>query len=145
LQESDLGPVHQEGIIPQALERPYRQFGGIGEIQRLMSACAGAAIFGFGQLEVRDGLWRSGTSEEKHVKDECFSTPWNQFEAGMAAMLALPIFVVCERGVDGGIFDMASGEHQIYRVFIEEDWNASGFLNSFADWCSDVRERSRSS
>jgi hypothetical protein len=137
--------LEAEGMIPQTLERPYPEFGTIGEVQRLMSECAGAVIFGFKQLEVRDGLWRSSTPEEKQIKDQYFSTPWNQFEAGMAAMLALPLFVLCQRGVEGGIFDMASGEHQIYRVPIDEDWNATAFVNSLAAWCSDVRERSRSS
>lgn len=137
--------LEAEGMIPQTLERTdYPQFGAIGEVQRLMSDCAGAVIFGFKQLEVRDGLWRASTPEEKYVKDQYLSTPWNQIEAGMAAMLVLPIFVVCQREVDGGIFDMASDEHQLYRVFIDEDWNATAYLNSLADWCSDVRERSRS-
>jgi uncharacterized protein YjbI with pentapeptide repeats len=131
-------------MIPQTLDRPYPQFGTIGEIQRLMSDCAGAVIFGFKQLEVRDGLWRSSTPEERQIKDQYMSTPWNQLEAGMAAMLALPIFVVCQREVEGGIFDMVSGEHQIYRVFIDGDWNGTAFMSAFADWCSDVRERSRS-
>ena len=134
-----------EDMIPQTLERTdYPQFGVIGEVQRLMSDCAGAVIFGFKQLEVRDGLWRSSTPEEKHVKDQYLSTPWNQIEAGMAVMLGLPILVVCQRGVDGGIFDMALGEHQIYRVFMDEDWNTTAYRNSLADWCADVRERSRS-
>jgi hypothetical protein len=137
--------LEAEGMNPQTLERPYPHFGAIGEIHRLMSNCAGAVIFGFKQLEVREGLWRSSTPEEKQVKDQYLPTPWNQFEAGMAAMRTLPMFVICERGVDGGIFDIASGEHQIYRVFTDEDWNATTYLNSFRDWCWAVRERSRSS
>jgi hypothetical protein len=136
--------LEAESMIPQTLERPYPQFGVIGEVQRLMSDCAGAVIFGFKELEIRDGLWRSSTPEEKHIEDQYMSTPWNQLEAGMAAMFSLPIFVVCQREVEGGIFDMASGEHQIYRVHIDEDWNATAFTNALADWCSDVRERNRS-
>jgi hypothetical protein len=135
--------LEAEGMIPQTIERnDYPQFEAIGEVQRLMSDCSGAVIFGFKQLEVRDGLWRSSTPEEKPIKDHYLSTPWNQIEAGMAAMLALPIFVVCQRGVDGGIFDMSLGGHQIYRVLMDEDWDATVHLNSFADWCADVRERS---
>ena len=137
--------LEAEGMIPQTLERPYPQFGAIGEIHRLMSDCAGAVIFGFKQLEVREGLWRSSTPEEKQVKDHFLPTPWNQFEAGMAAMLALPMFVVCESGVNGGIFDLAAGEHPIYRVSTDEDWNASSYANLFSDWCAAVRERSRAS
>lgn len=136
--------LEAEGMIPQTVERPYPQFGAIGEIHRMMSDCAGAVIFGFKQLEIREGLWRPSTPEEKQVKDQSLPTPWNQFEAGMAAILALPMFIVCQRGVDGGIFDLAAGEHQIYRVFTDEDWNAPTCLSSFRDWCWAVRERSRS-
>lgn len=137
--------IEEEGMILKTLERSdYPQSGVIGEVQRLMSGCAGAVIFGFKQLEIREGLWRPSTPEEKHIKDLYLSTPWNQIEAGMAAMLSVPMFVVCQRGVDGGIFDPTPGEHQIYKVFIDEDWNGTAYLNSFADWCADVRERSRS-
>lgn len=137
--------LEAEGINPQTLERTdYPQFGAIGEVQRLMSDCAGAVIVGFQQLEVRDGLWRPSTPEEKEVKDQYFPTPWNQIEAGMAMMLGLPILVLCQPGVNGGIFDMSAGEHQVYRVPVDEDWKAPSTLNSLTDWCSDVRERSRS-
>ena len=126
------------------MERPdYPNFGVFGEIQRLMSDCAGAVIFGFKELEIHDGVWRLGTPEEKDVKEVYLSTPWNQIEAGMAVMLGLPMLVICQRGVSGGIFDTASGEHQVYKVGIEEDWNASTFINSFTGWSADVRERGR--
>jgi len=144
--KSLLSRLETEGIISHTLERTeYPQFGVISEVQRLMSDCAGAVIFGFKQLEVSEGFWRSSTPEEKHLKDIYLATPWNHVEAGMEAMLGIPIFIVCQRGVDGGIFDVALGEHQIYRVFIEDDWNATTYLNSLAGWCADVRERSRSS
>lgn len=137
--------LEAEGINPQTLERPdYPQFGAIGEVQRLMTDCAGAVILGFKQLEVRDGLWRPSTREEKEVKDQYFSTPWNQIEAGMAMMLGLPILVLCQPGVNGGIFDMTAGEHQVYRVLVDEDWKTPSTLNALTDWCSDVREHSRS-
>jgi hypothetical protein len=137
--------LEAESMIPLTLERPYPQFGTTGEVQRLMTDCMGAVIFGFKQLEVRDGLWRSSTPEHKEIKHQFLATPWNQIEAGMAVMLGLPILVACQREIAGGIFDVASGEHQIYQVFVDEDWSATQFANSFADWCSDVRGRSRSS
>lgn len=140
-----LSRLEAEGMTLQTLERAdYPEFGAIGEIQRLMSDCAGAVIFGFKQLEVRDGLWRSSTPEEMHVKDQYLSTPWNQIEAGMATMARLPILLINEAGISGGIFDPTLGEPLVYRVSIEEDWNAPASQNTFADWCADVREHSRS-
>ena len=141
---SFLSRLEMEGIIPRTLERPdYPRFGAIAEVRRLMSHCAGAIIFGFRELEVRDGIWRPGTAEEEHVQGVHFSTAWNQIEAGMAVMLGLPVFVVCPRGVGGGIFDVASSDYQVYRVFLDEDQKSTEFLNSFEDWCAAVRDRGR--
>jgi len=141
---SVLTKLESEGITLQTLERPdYPNFGVFAEVQRLMSDCAGTVIFGFKQLEVRDGVWRLGTPEEEEVKAKWYSTPWNQIEAGWAVMLGLPMLVICERGVAGGIFDAPSGEHQVHKALIEEGWNAPAFLNSFTEWCADVREKGR--
>ena len=133
--------LEAEDMTPQTLERTdYPKFGVIGEVKRLMSDCSGAVIFGFKQLEIRDGFWRPSTAEEKPVKDQYLSTPWNQIEAGMAAMLALPVLVVRQRGVDGGIFDMALGEYRIYQLLMDEHCNATAHMNAFTAWCADVRQ-----
>jgi hypothetical protein len=144
---SILSRLEAEGLTPQTLERPdYPRFGLLGEVRRIMSDCAGAIIFGFRQLEVHDGLWQHDASDkDESVKSVYFSTPWNQIEAGMAAMLGLPIFVACQHGVVGGVFDVESGDYQIYRVFLDGDQNSNAFLSSFADWCAAVHERSQAS
>jgi hypothetical protein len=129
---------------PQTLERAdYPNFGTLAEVQRLMGDCAGAVIFGFKELEVHDGVWRVGTPDEKQVKEMCLSTSWNQIEAGMAITFGLPLLVICQRGLSGGIFDAAAGEHQVYRAVIEDGWTASNFVSSYTDWSADVRERGR--
>lgn len=136
--------LQERKMQPQALERPdYPKFGVVAEVQRLMSECDGAVILGFKQLEINDGLWRKGTPEEKQLKDVCLATPWNQIEAGMAVMLGLPILVVYERDVAGGVFEIPPAEHQIYRILFDDDWSTSAIESSFDCWCADVRERSR--
>ncbi len=127
---------------PQTIERPdYPNFGVYGEIRGLMSDCSGAVIFGFKELEIHDGIWRLGTPEEQQVKEMYLTTPWNQIEAGMAVMLGLPMLVIYQRGISGGVFDTALGEHQVYRALIEEDWNTGAFIKSFKEWSADVRGR----
>jgi len=61
----------------------------------------------------------------------------------MASMLGLPILVFCERGIDGGIFDEAMDDQQIYRAFLDDDWQVTPFSDEFTNWCADVRERSK--
>jgi len=141
---SMIARLEAEGMSPQTIERTdYPNFGVLSEVQRLMGDCAGAVIFGFKELEIKDGVWRAGTPDEKQIRGSCLSTPWNQIEAGMAVTLGLPMLVVCQRAVSGGVFDTRSGEHQVYKAFIEDGWNAATFTNSFAGWSADVRERGR--
>lgn len=136
--------LESEGLRPYSLARSdYPTSGALGEVQRMMSGCAGAVIFGFKELEVRQGVWRSGTAEETEVQARSLSTPWNQIEAGMASMLGLPLLVISQEDVTGGVFETTSVEDRVYRVRVEDDWNASAFAHAFADWSADVRERAR--
>ena len=136
--------LRAQGMISLSVERgDYAPFGVIGEVQRVMSDCAGAVIFGFPQLEVRDGTWRPDTSEEQHVRDMRLSTPWNHVETGMAVMRGLPVLVVFEPRVIGGIFDVTTGEHQFHHVSTADDPQGPRFQQAFGDWCADVRERSK--
>jgi pentapeptide repeat protein len=133
------------GIEPLTLERrDYPDSGIFQEVQRILNDCAGAVIFGFKELEVREAVWRAGTSEERVVQNQSSSTPWTQIEAGMANMLGLPLLVISQEQVSGGVFDTASVEYQVYQARVDEDWTAPAFRQSFADWSADVRERSRS-
>ncbi|HWN09310.1 MAG TPA: pentapeptide repeat-containing protein [Pyrinomonadaceae bacterium] len=138
--------LEREGMIARAIERSdYPNFGTIGEIQRAMDECVGAVVLAFKQLEVRDGSWRSGTPEEKQIKGRSFSSPWNQIEAGMAAMLNIPILVLCQRGIDDDIFDPFANVDAIHRAFIDEDWEAGAFSEQFQAWCAEVSEHSQTS
>jgi len=132
--------LRAEGMAPQALERAdYPSSGSLGEVQRIVAGCAGAIVFGFGELQVRDGVWRAGTRDEAPVVGQTFPTDWSQLEAGMAAMIGLPILVVAEPGLAAGIFDGRLGDHQIHRMPIDADRGSA----PFADWCARVRERAR--
>ena len=139
-----LARLDAEGIRPLVLERmDYPQSGALAEVQRLMSGCAGAVIFGFKQLEVHKGTWRPRTSEEKAVESIYFSTPWNEIEAGMAVMRDLPLLVVSQKDVTGGIFDASMAEPRVRRLVVEDDWTSTNSSRLLADWYADVRERSR--
>jgi uncharacterized protein YjbI with pentapeptide repeats len=84
----------------------YPPAGVLSDLRRVMEACRGVIILGFRQLEIHAGCWRSGTPEERSVDGAIEATPWNQVEAGIAAALRLPLFVVRDSGVTGGIFDI---------------------------------------
>lgn len=134
--------LESEGFSPATLERSdYPEFGVVSEVSRIMSECAGAVILGFSQLEVRDGTWRPGTSEQRQVEGEHRSTPWNHIEAGMAAMHGLPLLIVRQEPVSEGIFDIATGEHRAYEIAFG-DGEPEIPKEVLANWSCDVRERS---
>lgn len=141
-----LQKLEPECLHPQKLERrDYPNFGAIREVQRRMSGCVGAIIYGPPQLRVARGSWRLGTPEERQLRDADFASSWSQIEAGMAVMLGIPMLVLRERDVTGGIFDIPPGEPGIYQAHLDDDWNEPAFLNTFSQWCSSVRENGRRS
>jgi hypothetical protein len=58
----------------------------------------------------------------------------------MAIMYGLPLFVLHERGVNDGVFGVAS-DHGIYRVKLDDDWKGPGFIRALTNWCAYVRDR----
>jgi hypothetical protein len=126
------------GMIPDALERgDYPTTGALGEVRRRMSGCRGAVVFGFGELKISDGLWRSGTADEAKVNDQAFPTPWCQIEAGMAVMFNLPLLLVVDADLTKGVFDPLLVEHNVFRLTIPPD----RLSPSFVDWLLAVGER----
>ena len=57
----------------------------------------------------------------------------------MAIMRGLPVLILAEPGVQGGVFDTAN-EHNIFRLRTDEALDSS----IFADWSAAVRERANS-
>jgi uncharacterized protein YjbI with pentapeptide repeats len=84
----------------------YPPAGVLSDLCRVMADCRGAVILGFRQVEISVGCWRPGTPEERSIDGVAEATPWNQVEAGIAAALRLPVFVIRDSGVTGGVFDL---------------------------------------
>jgi hypothetical protein len=62
-----------------------------------------------------------------------------QIEAGMAIMAGLPVLAVSEPDVRGGVFDMPTSEHLLYRVRSDELQSSA----AFQDLCRAVRQAPR--
>jgi uncharacterized protein YjbI with pentapeptide repeats len=96
------------GADPVTVTRhEYPPVGVLADVRRVMAGCCGLVVLGFRQLEISAGCWRPGTPEEQATEGLALATQWNQVEAGMAAALGLPVFVVREPGVTGGVFELA--------------------------------------
>jgi hypothetical protein len=132
------GWLESSGLATVTLERDdYPATSALSELRRRISGCAGAIVFGFAELTISDGLWRSGTSEEAKASGRALPTPWSQIEAGMAAMKTLPLLLIAEPEVAGGVFDRSWTEHNLFRLAIPP----SRLSTEFKNWLVAVNAR----
>jgi len=109
----------------------------LGKILEVMNSCDGACILGFVQARSPQAVIKPGTNAERTATDVVFASPWNQLEAGMALIRSLPLFIICETGVTGGIFDDGVADAYIHRLPARsrEKWLATpAFVGSLKDW-----------
>src|SRR5215831_8357203 len=135
--------LDKENIDATTVERgEYPNVGAISEIRRVLMGCSGALIIGFRQLEVTKGMWRSGTEEAKSIEDVALPTTWNLVEAGMAAMAGLPMLMLVERGVIGGLFELGGVGHSVAMLDLSKP-DHDEIRRSIEMWAHSVREVNR--
>lgn len=112
-------------------------------VEQLMRQCSGAVILGFPQMIVQKGIAKPSTHQETSIKNKLLPTPWNQIEASMAFMLGLPMLIIRNQGIDGGIFDVGTTGHFIHTFDLNnQDWiKESSFLQPFNEWHREVLTR----
>lgn len=94
-------------------------FNPLHEVRTLARHCAGGVILGYHQVfakvaEVKVRHEATGEVLTKKVEYRA-PTPWNQLETGILFGLGLPLLVLKQRGITGGIFDEGAGD-----VFVQE-------------------------
>lgn len=113
-------------------------------IKEIMEQCTGAIILGFTQIKVEKGIKKPETKKEMALECYNIATPWNQIEAAMAYMLDLPLFIIKDNGIDGGIFDPGVTSKFIHEFDLKEQgWlETAQFLQPFNKWYEDVIRKS---
>ena len=96
------------GITDYPIETPFK------EVLCLARHCSGGIVLGFSKIQISSYIDSVTGKELKNTKH--FPTPWNQIEAGMLYGLGLPLLVLCEPGIDGGIFDKGAAELYIHEI-----------------------------
>lgn len=141
---------HLDGLLQQRELRPvvvgqteYPNGAPINAVRDRMESCEGAIILGLEQLHVVDGRDKPGSDEEEHVEDVHLPTPWNHIEAGMAFMLDLPMLIIKEEGVEGGVFDVGNSDRFIHQAAMTTDWlDSQQFSQPFNSWHEEIVQRS---
>jgi hypothetical protein len=83
----------------------YGHFNPLHEVRTLARHCAGGIILGYQQISAARAVGRKGT-----IRPYTAPTPWNHLETGILFGLGLPLLVLKEANITGGIFDEGSSD-----------------------------------
>jgi hypothetical protein len=114
------------------------------EVMVMARHVCGGVILGFEQFCATDGVSKPGTVRETKLGTPAFfPSPWNQLEAGILYTVGVPLLILRERSITGGIFDQGVSRwftHTLPRS--EELEQQRSVLSSvIADWRAKVTER----
>ena len=117
----------------------YPMFGQMSRIRREISGSSGIIVFGFEQIKINNGIYRSHTNNEEYLKDVCLSTPWNELEVGMAVAKGIPILLVNDPSIKRGIFDDNLRECFVFKTSSEESLSNLDQNSALSRWLDQVK------
>lgn len=135
------GRLSERGLRPRTLGvTDYPNVAPFGVVKEVLSECYGAVILGLKQIRVVQGIAKEGTKKEEVLVEHYLPTAWNHVEAGMAFALRLPLMLIREEGVSGGVFDAESSDRFVHQVTLPvEKWLSSEeFLQPLNRWVEEI-------
>jgi hypothetical protein len=133
--------IDNKGIIINYLEpEEYSNLFPIQKVKKVIERCHGVIILGFKQFYITNGIKKMGSENESQLKNYFLPTEWNNLEAGLAYVYDLPILIICEIGIGGGVFDDKMTEFKIYRFRSDsKNWHKSKvFIGLLNEWFKKV-------
>src|SRR5262249_39619353 len=102
-----LGELARHGMEPYTLGQSHHPTQSpLHEVVVMARHVCGGVILGFEQFCAIDGVSKPGTDRESKIGSPTFfPTPWNQLEAGILYSLGVPLMILREKSINGGIFD----------------------------------------
>jgi hypothetical protein len=85
-------------------------------VLQLLNGCEGVIVLGLKQIIVKDCIEKEGTNKRQEGRRFFLPTAWNHLEGGIAFALNLPLLIICEEGVEGGIFDRGVTDKFIHHI-----------------------------
>lgn len=132
--------LSDRGFTPRTLgQTDFPNESPLNAVRTVLNECSGAIVLGLRQTFVEVGLHKAHTRHESPLRGCYFPTSWNQIEGGMAFTLGLPLLILKEEGVAGGIFEVGSTDRFIHQADLNADYFKSDrFLQPFNAWQSEV-------
>ncbi len=131
------GMLSRYGLERRALGRSdYPLDYPLKEVYALAKHCAGGIILGFEQIYLEKGTAKRETDEESAIAKVSLPTAWNNLEAGILYSLGLPLLIIKEQSVSGGIFDIGTSDKYVHC------FESGAKLDAvFANWTAKVYEK----
>ena len=86
-------------------------------VLKILKQCNRIIILGLKQTCVINSISREGSSMEEFY----LPTPWNSLEARIAFALKLPMLLICENGITGGVFNKGVTDLYIHHIDLTTD------------------------
>lgn len=103
-------------LEPRTLGRSdIGRFSPLQEVRSMAKHCSGGIILGYHQVKAKTVTKWAKDGKHETVREYRAPTPWNHLETGILYGLGLPLLVLKEEGIDGGIFDVGASN-----VFVHE-------------------------
>ena len=105
------GRLAEVGLEPRTVGATDRgMYNPLHEVRTLARHCAGGIILGYEQITAKRAFVKTREGPEGLVVETLLRgyhgpTPWNQLETGILFGLGLPLFVLRQEKVTGGVFD----------------------------------------
>jgi hypothetical protein len=106
VQDYILKKLEDLNLVAHTLGRSdYPMQSSLHEVYVLGRHCSGAVILGFEQTYAERAVSKRGSAAETVKQDLSIPTPWNHLEAGIMFSLRIPLLILREPSITGGIFD----------------------------------------
>lgn len=97
----------------------YSNTNALSKIAKKIHSCSAFIAFGFKSIHINDGVFRYSTKDERIIKQEFLSTPWNQVEIGIAIAMKKPILLLVDNNINDGAFDIQIIDELVTRMEIK--------------------------
>ena len=132
--------LNTKGIILRRLgSSDYSRKAPLVAVMEIIEDCKGAIILGYPQYEVHNEFKKADNVQSKSCL--LIPTPWNQIEAVLAYKKKIPVLIVAQNGIDGGIFDYGvTGEFVLKTDLSKSNWcKENDFDGIFSEWYKDIK------
>lgn len=114
--------------------KKYQHFGISNEIKRKIQTSNGVIVFGFCDIQIKDGVYRDNTEECKELKNVNIISPWIHTEIGIAIGSSKPILLILENEdeINEGTFEKDLTENGINKLI----FNSMEIDKDLSQWCN---------